>query len=97
MIWQQLALSAWKSVRPEVVGADAGAKYYFFAWELPIFVLMGCIGGLSGALWIRINIAMTRLRAQHVPARAVRRRLAEVRITIPCSRGLLHSQRLAQY
>ena len=58
--------------------ANAGAKYYFYAWELPIFVAMGCIGGLSGALWIRINIAMTRLRAQHIPTHAVRRRLAEV-------------------
>ena len=56
----------------------AGSKYFFYAWEIPIFVLMGCVGGLSGALWIRINIAMTRLRAQHIPARAVRRRLAEV-------------------
>ena len=39
---------------------------------------MGCMGGLSGALWIHINIAMTRLRGQYIPAHAVRRRLAEV-------------------
>ncbi len=56
----------------------AGARYYFYAWELPIFVAIGCGGGLSGALWIRINIAMTRVRAQYVPARCVRKRLAEV-------------------
>ena len=61
-----------------VLLSTAGARYYFYAWELPIFVAMGCMGGLSGALWIRINVAMTRVRAQYVPARCVNRRLAEV-------------------
>ena len=56
----------------------AGAHYFFYAWELPIFVAMGCVGGATGALWIRCNVAMTRLRARWVPARLVKRRLAEV-------------------
>ena len=59
----------------------AGANYYFYAWELPIFVLMGCLGGLSGALWIKCNIALTKLRAKYVPARLIKKRLLEVRPT----------------
>jgi H+/Cl- antiporter ClcA len=43
-----------------------------------VFVLIGCIGGVLGAAWIRCNVAMIRVRARHVPANRPMRRLCEV-------------------
>ncbi len=48
-------------------------------------MLMGCVGGLLGAAWIRINVEMIRVRAKHVPARLPFRRLLEVRAASCCS------------
>ena len=49
------------------------------AFLVQVFVLMGCVGGLLGAAWIRLNVQMTQLRARHVPASRPMRRLTEVR------------------
>ena len=43
-----------------------------------VFILIGCIGGVLGALWIKLNVAMIRVRARHVPANRPMRRLCEV-------------------
>ena len=48
-----------------------------------VFVVIGCVGGLLGAAWIRINVEMVRVRARHVPARKPVRRLCEVRLSVP--------------
>jgi hypothetical protein len=43
-----------------------------------VFILIGCIGGVLGALWIKLNVAMIRVRARHVLANRPMRRLYEV-------------------
>ena len=47
-----------------------------------MFILIGCIGGVLGALWIKLNVAMIRVRARHVPANRPMRRLCEVGVLI---------------
>ncbi|XP_060522651.1 H(+)/Cl(-) exchange transporter 7 [Cylas formicarius] len=42
-------------------------KYEMF--ELPLFIIMGCIGGLLGALWNHINYKITVFRMRYVQAR----------------------------
>jgi hypothetical protein len=55
-----------------------GSRYYYYIWELPLYVLMGVLGGLLGALFIRINVWVTALRARYVPPVMLKRRVAEV-------------------
>jgi chloride channel 7 len=55
-----------------------GSRYYYYIWELPLYVLMGVVGGLLGALFIRINVWVTALRARYVPPVMLKRRVAEV-------------------
>lgn len=55
-----------------------GRRYYYYIWELPIFTLMGILAGLLGALFVRIHVICSRLRAKYVPATSPKRRLAEV-------------------
>lgn len=42
-------------------------------YELPIFVLMGAFGGLTGALWNHINykFAVFRIRYAHIPLHCI--------------------------
>jgi chloride channel 7 len=54
-------------------------RYYYYIWELPVFVLMGVAAGLLGALFIRLNVRVTALRARWVPPRRPHLRLLEVR------------------
>ena len=62
-----------------------GKRYYYYIWELPVFVLMGVLAGLLGALFIQLNIRVTALRARWVPPRRPHLRLLEVRAPGTCS------------
>ena len=55
-----------------------GKRYFYYVWELPVFVLVGAVAGLLGALFISLNIRATALRARYVPPRQPRLRLVEV-------------------
>ena len=55
-----------------------GKRYYYYIWELPLFCLIGIVAGLAGALFVRLYVVCTRLRAKFIPASNPIRRLAEV-------------------
>ncbi|KAK9808763.1 hypothetical protein WJX72_003174 [[Myrmecia] bisecta] len=55
-----------------------GSKYYYFIWELPVFVILGIIAGCLGALFIKLHVKFTAFRGQYIPPRLVNRRLCEV-------------------
>jgi hypothetical protein len=57
-----------------------GKRYYYYVWELPVFVLMGVAAGLLGSAFIKLNIRATQLRARFVPPCKPWLRLLEV----PC-------------
>lgn len=54
-----------------------GERYYYYVWELPVFVLMGVAAGLLGTAFIKLNIRATQLRARFVPPRKPWLRLLE--------------------
>ena len=58
--------------------AAYGKVYFYYIWELPVFVLIGVLSGVLGAAFIQANMALTRLRARYVPPRRPHLRLAEV-------------------
>ena len=58
--------------------ARARALPRWYIWETPIFVLMGCAGGLFGVLFVRLNLIVMALRKRFVPPTDPIRRLAEV-------------------
>ena len=60
-----------------------GKRYYYYIWELPLFVAMGVLAGLLGTLFIGLNIRMTALRARWVPPRRPHLRLLEARLLEP--------------
>ncbi|GLC73545.1 hypothetical protein PLESTF_001389800 [Pleodorina starrii] len=53
-------------------------RLWYYSWELPIFAVMGVLGGLLGAAMVALNNAVTRLRRRFVPPTAPARRVAEV-------------------
>eukprot|EP00455_Lapot_gusevi_P006098 TRINITY_DN12600_c0_g2_i3.p1 TRINITY_DN12600_c0_g2~~TRINITY_DN12600_c0_g2_i3.p1 ORF type:complete len:787 (-),score=196.47 TRINITY_DN12600_c0_g2_i3:47-2407(-) len=56
---------------------NAGPSSKYRLWELIPFALMGVIGGLTGALFIKINLQVTAFRQKHIlPSKL--RRIAEV-------------------
>ena len=58
--------------------------YFYYIWELPVFVLIGVLCGVLGALFIQLNLLLTRLRARFVPPRRPHLRLAEARLARTC-------------
>ena len=57
---------------------EYGKIFYFYIWEVPIFLGMGVIAGLLGAAFNSFHIKCAAWRAQYVPPRLVYRRLGEV-------------------
>ena len=66
-----------------------GKRYYYYVWELPVFVLMGVTAGLLGSLFIKLNILMTQLRARFIPPSKPRLRLMEVPAAFACPANFL--------
>lgn len=58
--------------------ANYGRNLYYFLWEMPLFMVIGAMGGLIGATFIAINVQITRLRQKFIPVRCPHRRLVEV-------------------
>ena len=57
---------------------EYGEIFYFYIWEVPIFLGMGVIAGLLGGAFNSFHIKCAAWRAQYVPPRLVWRRLGEV-------------------
>ena len=58
--------------------ASYGRNLYYFLWEMPIYILIGALGGLLGALFISLNVQITKFRQRFIPVRCPNRRLVEV-------------------
>ena len=58
--------------------ANYGAQYWYYVWEIPIFVLMGMLGGLMGAAFIQLNVQITGWRLRRVPVTRPTKRALEV-------------------
>lgn len=46
-----------------------GSRMFYYVWDLPIFVGMGAVGGLMGALFIKVNVKITQFRHVYIPVR----------------------------
>lgn len=46
-----------------------GSRMFYYVWDLPIFVGMGAVGGLMGALFIKVNVKITQFRHLYIPVR----------------------------
>lgn len=57
----------------------------YHTWEILIFILIGLVGGLVGALFNGLNIQLTLWRMRHVPPRGVRRFLEAISVTASIS------------
>lgn len=44
-----------------------GRLFYVYIWELPIFVVMAVICGMTGALFVALNIRLRHLRGRMMP------------------------------
>ncbi|GLI61973.1 hypothetical protein VaNZ11_004539 [Volvox africanus] len=53
-------------------------RLWYYSWELPIFAVMGMLGGLLGAAMVILNNAVTRFRRRFIPPTKPARRVAEV-------------------
>ena len=58
--------------------ADYSKNYWWYFWEVPIFVAMGLVGGLLGSAFVNLNVKITQWRARHIPVTNKRKRLLEV-------------------
>ncbi|GIL75405.1 hypothetical protein Vretifemale_5203 [Volvox reticuliferus] len=53
-------------------------RLWYYSWELPIFAVMGVLGGLLGAAMVVLNNAVTRFRRRFIPPTKPARRVVEV-------------------
>lgn len=58
--------------------ADYSKNYWWYFWEVPIFIAMGVCGGLLGAAFVNLNVKITQWRAKYIPVTDRRKRLLEV-------------------
>lgn len=49
------------------ISTNYNGQFFFYIWELPVFALMGALGGLIGAAFVLSNIQVTRLRHRFIP------------------------------
>ena len=42
-------------------------QFWWYAWELPVFAMVGVGGGLIGAAFVRLNVKLTRFRRRAIP------------------------------
>jgi hypothetical protein len=49
-----------------------GSRMFYYVWDVPIFCLMGAVGGLMGALWVHVNVRVTAFRHRCIPVRRAR-------------------------
>eukprot|EP00884_Botryococcus_braunii_P006609 jgi/Botrbrau1/1594/Bobra.0185s0013.2 len=59
-----------------------GSRMFYYVWDVPVFCLMGAMGGLMGALWVHLNVRITALRHRYIPVRCPWRRWAEVMVLV---------------
>ena len=57
---------------------DYGKVFSYYWWELGIFAAMGALGGVLGALFVALNVKITKWRHQWIPVARPFRRHAEV-------------------
>jgi chloride channel 7 len=43
--------------------ANYSKQYWWYFWEVPIFAMIGCLGGYIGALFVNLNVRVTAWRA----------------------------------
>lgn len=55
-----------------------GKEFFYFLWEIPLFILIGAGGGLFGALFVKLNVNLTYFRRKLVPQGKPLLRLIEV-------------------
>jgi len=58
--------------------ANYSKQYWWYFWEVPIFAMVGCLGGYIGALFVNLNVRVTAWRAKHIPVNNKFRRFLEV-------------------
>lgn len=57
---------------------NVGRVFFYYIWDIPIFVLMGMASGGLGALFNHMHVGLVHLRAYYLPVRLIYRRLIEV-------------------
>ena len=58
--------------------ANYSRVFWWYFWEVPLFAGLGALGGLLGALFVKVNVRITAWRQKHVPVANRHRRHAEV-------------------
>lgn len=53
-------------------------EYWWFVWEIPVFALMGVLGGFLGVLFVKLNLQVMKLRARFIPGAHKHKRMIEV-------------------
>eukprot|EP00210_Caulerpa_lentillifera_P000973 g938.t1 len=62
--------------------ANYGSSYYYYIWEMPIFMTMAVICGLLGASFIWMNVKMTSWRHRYIPVSSAWKRTLEVMFVV---------------
>ncbi|CAK0770655.1 hypothetical protein CVIRNUC_003789 [Coccomyxa viridis] len=68
-----------------------GKRMFYYVWDVPIFCLMGAVGGLMGALWVHVNVRVTAFRHRTIPVRSPWKRLLEVMLLVLLTAALWFS------
>ena len=58
--------------------ANYSRVFWWYFWEVPLFAGLGALGGLLGALFVKVNVRITAWRQRNVPVANRHRRHAEV-------------------
>jgi chloride channel 7 len=58
--------------------ANYSRVFWWYFWEVPLFAGLGALGGLLGALFVKLNVKITTWRQKYVPVAQRHRRHAEV-------------------